>query len=131
MNGFKEKERRKGMDKGAVEMSGKIDVIIEKGKPRIKNGRQLRPDLIYYPYWSLEVTDRNNSKIKSIVTPSYLELKKVLKEILVHELRVDVAIGKRNEFKKYKEFFSPEYVEEAQRKITEYGLPELYRKCKK
>ena len=105
-------------------MVGKIEVVVEKGRP-------IRNDLKYYPFWSLKITPRNKKEKDIIVTPKYAELKKILKEILVHELRADVAIGKRNEFKKYREFFSPEYIEEAQRKITEYGLPEIYRKCKK
>lgn len=112
-------------------MAGNIKLIIEKGKPKSIDGKQLIPNLVYYPNWSWEITPRDKNEGRIIVSPRYDELKQLLKDILCHELRVDIAIGRKSNFARYTKFFSPVFIEEAQRTITNFELPDIYKNCKR
>ena len=46
-------------------MSGKIEVIVEKGTPAVfPNGKQKRPDIKYYPYWKWKITGEDGIETK-------------------------------------------------------------------
>ncbi len=121
-------------------MSGKIELKVRKSKPGTdKYGRQLRPDIKYYPGWTLKVYqekdygsfDENNFVE---LMPSFAAIKEMFKAILIHELQVDLVMGRRNDFAKWKK-----YIEEGLPNLTKNldldkikkDIPEKIKDCKK
>lgn len=118
-------------------MSGKIELKIRKSQPKIKNGIQLRPDIKYYPGWIWRVyqeKDYGSFDEDNFVElmPSYAQLKKAFKEMLIHELQVDLVMGNRTQFRKWKDFVEKELPALSKEiDVNQSGIPDVIRDCKK
>lgn len=117
--------------------NGEIKLIVEKGKPK-------RHDINYYPIWSLKILPRTKTWEKRalvesyktsgkeiVITPKFDELVLLLEEILIHELRCDLAIRRKGDHPKFHKLFSQKAITQKQQKLFGYTLPEIYRKCLK
>ena len=78
-------------------MAGKINILVKKGIAKA-------PFLKYYPYWRWKVKGDNG--VETIITPTWENLKEIIKLTMQHEKLVDTYCfnRSRNDNRKYKEF---------------------------
>jgi hypothetical protein len=100
-------------------MSGKIDVCVRKGRskdPRYEN----------YCEWYLEVEGEDGLKTK--LSPPFSEMRRIIKEILIHEYRNDATRFRRPDFMKKMKMLmmSDQLFAEAQIDFEAYDVPEIY-----
>lgn len=102
-------------------MSGKIEVKVRKGIPK-------RRDLKYYPYWSWEVTDENDSNKKVIITPNWMDIKSALLNTIKHELKVDLAINRKPDTRRYMKTLKEisDMVTSLETEIKDFMLEAIY-----
>jgi len=102
-------------------MSGKIEVCTRRGASRDRR-------YCGYPEWYLKVTGEDGTETQ--LSPTFLEVRGVLKNILVHEYRNDVTRFRRPDFmKKLKMLIlSDQLFAEAQLDFETYDIPEIYLK---
>jgi len=105
-------------------MSGTIRLIVRKGKPK-KQG------LKYYPYWSWEIKGEDGATI--LFAPSWEDLKKSIKETIVHEMKVDKAINRNPDRQRYMAFLKEmvEMCSDLQTELRDFNLEEIYKNCLK
>lgn len=100
-------------------MSGKIEV-------EIRIGHSKNPLLVGYPYWGLVITDETSGK-EVRVAPSWNDLKEVMRDIKVHEVRTDKSIKRKNDADRWQKSIE-EASKEAQRRLEDFKIPEIYTK---
>jgi len=105
-------------------MSGRINMKVRKSKPK-------RKDLKYYPGWVWEITGENDEKV--IIMPKWDDIKNAIKETIIHELKVDMIIGRPHERARYMSFLTDMIKEcqSLQTTIINYAnIEPIYRGCK-
>jgi hypothetical protein len=105
-------------------MTGEIKVII-------KEGTSKDPRYSKYAYWALEVTGEDGTK--TILTPDFDAIDKMIVDILTHETVMDIVRKRKPDNLKWRKFLSniEEHVGKAQAKLSNFdyeNLPEIYRK---
>jgi hypothetical protein len=75
-------------------MSGKIKVKVRLGKS--KNSRYS-----YYPEWYLEVEGEDG--IKTTLSPTFEEMIMAIRDILIHERKVDMTRERKPDFERWKQ----------------------------
>jgi len=100
-------------------MSGKIEV-------KVRQGRSKDPRRGWYPYWYLEIEGEDGNV--TTITPTYNQIKNMLVDILVHELRVDYTRKRNPDLVKWREFLKKDLEALAQHKIDDFRIPEIYLK---
>lgn len=102
-------------------MSGKMELKVRAGKSR-------DPRYDRYPEWYLEIEGEDGVKTK--LSPSFPVMRKILKDILVHEYRNDATRFRRPDFmKKLKMLMmSDQLFAEAQIDFECLDIPEIYLK---
>jgi len=81
----------------------------------------------YYTGWALEAEDEKGKKVT--LMPSYLDVLNFLRDVIIHEFRVDRAIVRNPEERKWRDFFLnklPILLKETQKKVDEYKIPKIY-----
>lgn len=105
-----------------MKMSGKIEV-----KQRLGNSKDPKYDK--YVEWYLEITDEFNPNNKVNVSPSWIDLKNLIRDIKLHEMRIDLTRDRKNDADKW-EWAMNEAIQEAQTQISDFEIPEIYYKPK-
>lgn len=120
-----------------IRMTGKVKVKVKLGYS--KDERYIGPSGTRddgYPFWYLEITggedvDKQGNCIGKIstvsLTPSWTQLKTLIKDIKVHEIRVDLNRERKNDADRWQEIMK-QAIEEAQTKIKDFDLPGIYNK---
>lgn len=98
-------------------MTGKIELIV-------KIGYSKKPSYDSYPYWALRVTGESG-KNHVILTPEKRQIECLLRDIIVHEMRVDLTRDRKPDAIKWKTRFQ-NVLEESQRKVKDYDIPQIY-----
>lgn len=100
-------------------MSGKIDVLVRAGKSK-------DPKYSQYCEWYLEVEGEDGVKTK--LSPTFPEMRRILKKILIHEYRNDATRFRRPDFMKKMRMLMMEdpLFAEAQMDFEAYDIPEIY-----
>jgi len=101
-------------------MSGKIEV-------KIRLGKSMDSRYDSYPEWFLEITDEEDSNKKVKLSPNWIDLKNLIREVKVHELRIDKTRDRKNDADKW-EWAMREAIEESQTKLNDFDIPEIYYK---
>ena len=93
----------------------------------------------FYPAWRLflRVPDRMVVHVDGFaeirVTPNYPALEMFLKDILVHEFRVDSTRHRKSDFKIkrrwLKDLIWDKLISEAQTEVTNFDFPKIYSQC--
>jgi len=100
-------------------MSGKIEVKVRPGKSL---------DIRYkaYPEWYLEILGENGDI--TTLSPSFSDLRRMLKDILVHEFRVDATRKRKKDMiKEMKEVvLDDKLISEAQTDFKMFSIPKEY-----
>jgi len=99
-------------------MSGKIELKVRKGYSKDKRYN-------YYPEWFLEITDEDDENLTVNISPSWEALKNLIRDIKIHELRVDKTRERKNDADRW-EWAMKEAIEEAQTTIKDFEIPEIY-----
>ena len=105
----------------------------------VYQGTSLDRKYTSYPAWRLfvRIPDRNVIHVNGFseirVTPSYPALEMFLKDILVHELRVDSTRHRKSDFKIkrrwLKDLIWDKLIYEAQTEVATFDLPKIYSQC--
>ncbi len=92
-----------------------------------------------YPAWRLfvRIPDRNVIHVDGFaevrITPSYPALEMFLKDVLVHEFRVDLTRHRKSDFKIkrrwLKDLIWDKLINEAQTEVTNFVFPKIYSQC--
>lgn len=101
-------------------MSGNISI-------KFREGKSLDTRYNYYPYWSIEVTDENDSNKKALLTLSHKQLQTLLEMAMRQELWVDLTRQRKPDFEKWHKFFK-ETMEKVQLSLKDYEIPDIYKK---
>lgn len=105
-------------------MSGEIEVKVRAGK-----SKDTRYD--EYTEWYLEITGEDGTKIS--ISPSFPDLRKMLRDIALHEFRVDATRTRNKDMIKQmkKVILDDNLVKEAQTDFDAFNIPEIYHKINK
>jgi len=105
----------------------------------VYQGKSRDPKYKTYPAWRLfvRIPERNviyeNGFAEIRVTPSYPALETFLKDILVHELRVDSTRHRKSDFKVkrrwLKDLIWDKLINEAQTEVNHFEFPKIYPQC--
>ncbi len=138
------KSRRKGKNeisynqKEVTEiMTGKIEVKVKLGLSKSARYNYIGPSGTKedgYPFWYLEVTggeeiDKNGKPTGNIttvkLTPSWFQLKELIRDVKVHEIRVDKTRERKNDADRWDKTMQ-EAITEAQTQISDFEIPKIY-----
>ena len=98
-------------------MTGKIEVQV-----RIGQSKDTRYDS--YPEWYMKVTGECGKSV--ILSPNWPQLQDFIKDVKIHEMRVDLTRELReNDADNWEESIK-QAAEEAQRQIKDFEIPEIY-----
>lgn len=106
-------------------MSGSIKLKVRKGKSKDK-----RYD--YYPEWYIEVTDEDDNNKKVILSPSWKQIKNLIKDVKIHEIRIDKYRDRKDDADNWMREItnaSKELQTEIQH-FEEENIPDIYKKQK-
>ena len=82
-----------------------------------------------YPEWYIEITDEKDSNKKVKLSPSWNQIKEFIRDVKVHELRVDKTRERKNDADKWEREIKSAS-DEAQTMIQDFDIPEIYYKPK-
>lgn len=100
-------------------VSGKIDVSVRAGKSK-------DPKYSQYCEWYLEVEGEDG--VTTTLSPPFSDMRRILKEILIHEYRNDATRFRRPDFMKKMRMLMMEdqLFAEAQMDFEAYDIPDIY-----
>jgi len=89
-----------------------------------------------YPAWRLFIripekkVIKTNGFIEARITPSYPSIEQFLKDVLIHEYRVDITRHRKSDFKIkrrwLKDLIWDKLITEAQMEVKTYNIPQIY-----
>jgi len=99
-------------------MSGKIEL-------KVRLGKSLDKKYDWYPEWFIEVTDEADSNKKVTLSPSWIDLQKLIRDIKIHELRVDKTRDRKNDADKWQEIMK-KATKEVETILDDFDIPKIY-----
>jgi len=85
----------------------------------------------YYPEWFLEITGEDNNKIT--ISPSWTQLKQFIKDVKIHEMRVDRYKDRKKDADRWMDTIT-QAAKELQTELSHFeesNIPEIYKNQKR
>lgn len=127
------------LEDGVCELRKEIPVHEGKFGLYVYQGTSLDKKYKKYPAWRLFVKVpesrvlHNNGMAEIRVTPTYPALEMFLRDVLVHEYRVDITRSRKSDFRAKNTWLRSlvwdKLLTEAQMEVGVYNIPKIYKQC--